>query len=419
MLKTNTFRFFVSALLYRAVLDYSYINFVVQKFSCKGYEYNFHILNYGFSLIICAFLVGVVSKTFVRVSAFFIHVALFGFLFPFYSYAGLSAASIEFQVYMTTSFLLIVLACSLKITFPVVRLNQRYVWAVVSVLVAIVTANFLRPSSLEFMNFDLRNVYEYRSAAGEITNQGIFAYINKWVFKLFGSLLIIYSLFYKRYYTVIFLLSLHFFWFSVSGHKAIIFYPLVTIGIYLFFKDNHEAKILILPLSLSAVILFSMLIYQILDFGFVGSLFINRVFYVPVYLSFVYFDFFKNSGYLFWSYKVELFRDYPYSMAPARVIGSYLGNDETNANNSFFSTGYMNAGFIGMLLYGVIFSFILLVFDKIHRLGVPFWVTAGISVNTVFSVIKSADLITGLITHGLAFTIVILILITPTFRERN
>ena len=79
----------------------------------------------------------------------------------------------------------------------------------------------------------------------------------------------------------------------------------------------------------------------------------------------------------------------------------------------------MNAGLIGMLLYSAVFGFILLILDKIQRLGIPFWIVTGISLNPVHSIIKSSDLITGLFTHGLAVTLIVLLLITPTFYERK
>ena len=185
------------------------------------------------------------------------------------------------------------------------------------------------------------------------------------------------------------------------------------------FNSPSLNKSTIIPIFLSAVIVCSLLVYLLFDYGFIASLFIRRVFFIPTYLSFEYYDFFKNTNFLLWSYKTEIFTNYPYEVTPAKVIGAHLGNPNTNANNSFLSNGYMNAGLVGMLIYSVIFSFILIIFDKIHRSGVPIWAVTGITVNTMHSIIKSSDLITGIITHGLGITILILLLLTPYFYRKS
>ena len=137
------------------------------------------------------------------------------------------------------------------------------------------------------------------------------------------------------------------------------------------------------------------------------------------HLAFEYYRFFDENGFLFWSYKTSLLASYPYDVVPGRVIGEYLGNPDNNANNSFFSTGYMNAGLVGMLVYSFVFSVILIILDKLYRSGVPLWAIVGITVNTMHSIIKSADLITGIVTHGLGLTIVMLYLLSTYFYRRS
>jgi hypothetical protein len=306
-----------------------------------------------------------------------------------------------------------------RFTFPYLKLNTNYVWGIAIILVVIVTANFLQPSSLQYINFDLRKVYEFRDLAGEVTNQGLFSYVNKWAFKLLGPLLIVLSLYKKNYILVFALVCLHLFWFSVSGHKSVLFYPFVTIFIYVIYNSSAWKKIGIIPMALSIVVSISLLAYLLFDYGFLASLFVRRVFFVPPYLAFEYYRFFDENGFLFWSYKTSLLASYPYDVVPARVIGAYLGNPDTNANNSFFSTGYMNAGLLGMLIYSFVFSMILIVLDKLHRSGVPLWAIVGITVNTMHSIIKSADLITGIVTHGLGLTIIMLYLLSTYFYRRS
>ena len=92
---------------------------------------------------------------------------------------------------------------------------------------------------------------------------------------------------------------------------------------------------------------------------------------------------------------------------------------ETNANSSFFSTGYMNAGLLGIVIYGLVFSSILMILNKLYHSGVPLWIVVGVTMHPIHSIIKSSDMITGLITHGLGITLIILYLLSPYFYKRN
>ena len=109
--------FFISAFFYKALLDAGYVLFVYEKYSYSGFEYNFQYWKYAISNFLCLLAILIVPKTIQTPSAFFIHIILFSWLFPFFSYAGLSSSSLEYQIYMFTSFLLIVLITKIKIHF--------------------------------------------------------------------------------------------------------------------------------------------------------------------------------------------------------------------------------------------------------------------------------------------------------------
>ncbi len=401
------------------MLEAAYILFVNDKYAYAGFKLDFQADYYISSLLFCICAILITPKSIKSPSAFFLQVILFSWLIPFFSFSGLTASPLKFQAYMLASFFLITMMAKVRFSFSYLRLNTNYVWGIAIALVAIVTANFLQPSSLQYMNFDLRKVYDFRDLAGEVTNQGLFSYINKWAFKLLGPLLIVLFLFKKNYFLVIALVCLHLFWFSVSAHKSVLFYPFVTLFIYVIYNSSAWKKIGIIPMALSIVVSISLLTYLIFDYGFLASLFVRRVFFVQPYLAFEYYRFFDENGFLFWSYKTSLLASYPYDVVPSRVIGEYLGNPDTNANNSFFSTGYMNAGLVGMLVYSFVFSVILIILDKLYRSGVPLWAIVGITVNTMHSIIKSADLITGIVTHGLGLTIVMLYLLSTYFYRRS
>jgi hypothetical protein len=161
---------------------------------------------------------------------------------------------------------------------------------------------------------------------------------------------------------------------------------------------------------MSFVVVISYLTFLILDQLLLGSLFIRRVYFVPSYLTFVYYDFFSNNDFIYWSNSFgAAFSDYSYSISPAKVIGEYI-DTEANANNSFLSTGYMHAGIAGIGLYGVIIGFLFRVIDSIAASGVPPWVAISILIVPSQSMLISADLPTSLLTHGFGVAVLILFL---------
>ena len=142
-----------------------------------------------------------------------------------------------------------------------------------------------------------------------------------------------------------------------------------------------------------------------------GSLFIRRVFFVTSFLTFTYYEFFSLHEFVYWSSSItSSFIDYPYELNPAEVIGAYIGTD-AHANNSFLSTGYMHAGILGIIFYGILVGLLLRLIDSLSHKGVPPWVAVASVIVPFQSLLMSADLLTALLTHGIGMAIVILFLL--------
>jgi hypothetical protein len=167
---------------------------------------------------------------------------------------------------------------------------------------------------------------------------------------------------------------------------------------------------------LTLVISFSYFIFIIFDNNLYGSLFIRRVFFVPSFLTFTYYEFFSNEQFIFWSNSItSKFIEYPFDLYPAKLIGAYLGTD-AHANNSFLSTGYMHAGIVGILFYSIIFSLILRLFDSIVYNQKFIWISVAVVIIPIRSMISSADLPTALLTHGVFISLVLTVLYRYKFK---
>jgi len=145
----------------------------------------------------------------------------------------------------------------------------------------------------------------------------------------------------------------------------------------------------------------------------------RRIFYVPSFLTFVYYEFFTNNAKVFWSNSfMSFFIDYPYNESVPFVIGNFLNDSTLYANNSFFSTSYMNAGIFGIILYSFIMSFILFVLDIIS-LRIDKNIVLSLSLLPFFQVFTSADLMTSLLTYGIGVLLVVLYLISERYQKNQ
>jgi membrane protein implicated in regulation of membrane protease activity len=72
--------------------------------------------------------------------------------------------------------------------------------------------------------------------------------------------------------------------------------------------------------------------------------------------------------------------------------------------------GFMHAGIAGVVLYGVLVGFIFRIIDSLRGASLPNWLIVAALVAPVRSMLFSTDLFTALLTHGLAFGFLLLIL---------
>lgn len=204
-------------------------------------------------------------------------------------------------------------------------------------------------------------------------------------------------------------MGLHVFWFGVSAHKAVLFYPLLIIFLWLWLARTNALSLI--PLAFVSVLGISLLIFYVFDHGLIPSMFVRRAFFVPANNLFDYYHFFDKHQFVFWSNSITAkFIHYPYELMPADLIGSERGTD-SHVNNSFLSTGYMHAGVFGVFVYAVIVGLLFRLMDSISNNNVPNWVAVSVLIVPSRSLLLSADLPTALLTHGIGVSIIIIFLL--------
>jgi len=218
-----------------------------------------------------------------------------------------------------------------------------------------------------------------------------------------------YALLKKNYILFGILCLIQIFFFGVNAHKSILFAPLMIYVIYFYFSSTKALSILPLLLFLMVG---SMLLFSFHNpFSLLPSMFIRRTFFVPAFLTFNYFEFFSNHSFNYWSNSfLKNFIPAIYPEGVSKEVGNYLGSG-TNANNGFISSGYAQLGYMGVLIYVLIFSYILKFCDYLSAQIGSNWFCICLLIIPIRNVFLSSDLFTTLLTHGLLISVFVLILV--------
>jgi hypothetical protein len=341
---------------------------------------------------------------------------------PLLSMFGLSNSPIIPPILCFISFFIINLVGNTK-TYLTLNINPvkngNLIAKIVSIsFVLFLIVWFIKTGAIYNYTFDLTNVYDVRYKNRELASGGIFTYINMWVMKIFMTYLFIVNIEKKYFLNLILLFLIQILFFSVSGHKSVLFFPLIVIGIWLIINYDLNRSSILTFLSI-VIVLVPYLYYLYTDDIFIPSMFIRRMLFLPAELSFVYYDYFQANDFLIWSNSIlDFILEYPYDSPIPLVIGYEYGFD-ANANNGFISMGYAHLGIIGVLIYAIIIGIIVRYLDSIVDKGVPLWIVLSITIIPVRAMIIQSDLFTQILTGGLAVAIILLYLMSSKYYKKQ
>lgn len=400
-------------LFYRLILDISYIILISKVFIYEGFYLLINPLKLYESYLGLIFLVILyffcVFKN-ISPSTYLLYIVFLFSYIPLGSFYGLTDNSRLFFYYCTLFWLFTFVFYKIipKVKFISINSSKLFYFLV---LVMNLIAFFLVYKYLGIsLNFDLTLVYGLREKYIE-TKIPFAGYIFNWVGYVINPLLINYLTFKKNFLLLSLVIIWQFILFSQTGLKSFLFVPVLILGILWIYKKYGIRNIFRLtPLGLSFLILISILSYFILNDIWLSSLFVRRTLYVPARLSFYYYDFFSSHGPTFLSQHriFEKLVDYPYHLDPPHLIGEvYFGTPKMGANNGILGDGYMNFGYLGIVIWGFIFVLLLKIYDsftkeenKIIMLG---------SLAVFVNVFVNSALLTALTTHGFLILLVLTI----------
>lgn len=414
--------FYIISIVYRIILDLSYIIYVNPIFNYDGFGYNFSYQNYIISWVFTIILILITPKVLTKVSDYFFATFAFNIIIPILCLFSFNS---ELSIYpvLTNLLVYILLYFSLKISFlrnsikyPYIKNGESAFKIVCTVMIIYLIVWYTISGAINNFNLDLLKVYEFRDLNAEITNLSFLAYINTWVLNVFNLALISYMLLKKKYIYFFVLCLVQVFFFGISAHKSVLFTPLVVFSIYFYLsKTNSLATI---PLAFSSLILVCILLYLYNNDIVSASIFVRRAFFVPSQLNFIYFDFFSKNPFAYWSDSFSILGGPVYSNGVSLAIGGYLGSEDLSANNGFVSSGFAQAGLWGVFIYCFFIVIILKTINQISKDIKFLWFTLCIVITPFRALLISSDLLTVMLTHGLIVAIFLLLLLRkPRFKS--
>jgi hypothetical protein len=396
--------------LLRIALDVSYYLFIAPNFAYTGMVLNADFWRYLFSWVVLIVVTmpfltrkGGLSKEIL----FALFVTGFVPLTSFYSMAG-----IEHQWLLLSAAFWLTVFISSKVRLPPPKAPRPasyvpVIWIVLGLAAATLALLSMRFGISLRLNFD--DVYEIRAVNKE-TAIPLGGYIVPWSARIAVPVLAIIALQIRGmggWMILLAALLAELMFFSITGHKAYFFSIIFIAGLYVLARAKH--KIPLIAGGCFLIVLGCMAIDSASGDYYMSSLITRRVFFVPAMLSDVYFRFFDgNFMYLSHSF-LSPWIENPLHMSPSMAIGQqYFGVIDLNANNGVVADGFMNFGVFGMFFWAVMLGVTVSMFNALAQ-PVDDRISFPIAVNT-FNTFVNGAFFTSLLTHGVLFAALILML---------
>jgi hypothetical protein len=395
----------IGFILFYLLLIYEYFFFVFPYFEDKGFILQLSIEKIAIGVILFSILT--IRIFYLKQPSGFIYVlsifAGMSFCIPsviMYQFAGTSVLipilSVFFILVLSTKYLSFPKIKSVNLKFS----EQKYILLGITILLIIpffITYGFT--INKDVFSFG-SEIYDIRADA-KLHSNVLTSYFFGQLTKVLLPALIVYGLLRNNRLLWITGIALMLYIFMINPHKSVFMSIFVILAFY-FFKDFYTKAGLMIGGIIGLLVLtiiFTTLTGNILP----ESIFVRRMFFLPVYISDHYFTFFHDNHVLLSHSILSPFFDYPYDLDPALLMGNHIyDNPLTSCNTGIIGDGFMNFGIIGSVVFALIAAVIFRYLESLNMHHSFF----GISFLFLVLFLNSA-LFTILLTHGGIFFMII------------
>jgi len=407
---------------YGFILDAFQFDYMEQRWLSVGDTYVSTALALAYLGVVCH----IASTGSKKASDFFLLILAICPIFPMlilYSYRG---AAPGFVAATVCCYALIASICRAKGASFVWRaplvVKPKFLVKATFVLGLSFVVGSILAGNLAALNFSFEDVYQYRRAAASYRNAAL-TYLLTNLVALLIPLTLALLMDRRRYVEVVLLLVMSVVIFGLTSHKSHLFSALLVIATYLALQTKYSEKAVLVGFG-SAVIISTLLFVSSDSSRELGTILIRRIFFVPAYANYLYFEFFSVNPFVFWSdskLTVGLF-DSPYSVpAPQVIMNHYTGiefstrvDEFGNANTGFLGAGYGQAGYFGMAIYSCIIGAYLRASDQLAEHTSVITTSAALLPFFMIVSFASTDTVSTLLTYG---GLVLVVLAASTWKN--
>jgi len=268
--------------------------------------------------------------------------------------------------------------------------------------------------SLESMLFE--NVYDTRA---EAKFSLVMVIVQNFTCRIVIPLVLLIAIDEKKWLAVAFVSIVQIYTFAVTGFKTFLFIPLLMIGLRVMPSANLKN---IIVAGLPGILGVGLLFYKISGNAMLAAIFSDRIFFLPAYIKYCYFDYFSEHELVYYSQNsiAKILGVHSnYDTLVSYMIGNeYFDKPEMMTNTGFMADAYSNLGIFGIFLMSMILV-VVIKYSK-HRVDfMPEKLRASISAIFVlfFYTLNDGHVINVLFSIGMLF--VVLIISVVDFSEKK
>lgn len=398
-------------LLLKILLEYNYFNFVNPLFSYSGMMLNISIYKLAESYILFFSLIFFLNylEKFNFTSKIFVFILFIVLYIPLSSMYWLQDNSRTFFYFVTIAFVLLIILLTSFPKFNIKTITEgKTLFCLIVIMTTLIVYGYLiLDGSLSRLNFNLNAVYEFRELNNYSSNIFL-SYLVPWQGYVVNLSVIGITLYKKKLKITTFFSFLQILLFAMTNHKSFLFAPILLVAIYFLNRKNYKEKYLLWFSSGSILaVTIATIVYKMSNSILLPSIIIRRMFFIPAYLHFLYYNFFQDRDKFYLSHSIlNGIVKSEYNTTPVGLISQTLYNQDTGANVGFFADAYVNFGVFGIILYTIILFVFLKIIDSITD-SVPNYISISILLIPFMTLINSA-FFTSLLTHGILFSILMI-----------
>lgn len=409
-IRKNKVKLLLGLFIYKLILDFVYIYFVNEAFAYNNFLLDLNTEKYIFS-IICFFLIShIIPDENDKSSSIILLLHYIIMILPIFTMYAFNDESSKYFIMVCICFSLECLLIRYLPDIHITKFKEAKVFFVAIVLgtTIFVYLSMLRANGLPSLKaLNILTVYDIRD---KVKYPFLMNYLVNWQAKAINPLMIAVSYKYKKRKPLLIFIGLQLLIYLITAHKTYLFIPIAIIAIMMIANRKEILYIITNMASIGCVIAY---VFYKLDITIIlASFFIRRLMFVPAKIKFYYYEFVSNNEFLFFSEGLigKLFNiDYPYDIRFVNLISKiYSDNPNAAANTGYLGSGYANLGFLGMLIYTIILSLMLVLIDSLGRKLDKAMIT-GIVLFSMVS-LNDSDMLTTLLTGGLLFLLFLLFL---------